>query len=399
MPTFKSPSLTTLPSPTAVTKDLVHTVRQEAKVLTQRDGFEWIHPLMNQVVLHNRVLDWLIALLVLAVAYCVLRLVQKLLIVRVANWMSHRKNWLGVVSVLLRSISPLYFLALAASLGGLALHVSKPVGNFLTLLPLLATLVQLALFVPRIVTSILEHYAQNRPDPGARLTMRMLIPPLQVVGVMILWSLLALLGLDKLGFNVTALVAGLGIGGVALGLAMQSILTNLLAAVSIVIDKPFVLGDMITVGDFTGIVENIGLKTTRLRSLGGEEVIFPNNDLLASRIRNYKSVAERRVVLPISILFTTPPEKVKALVGWIESIIKDQGDKVRFDRVHLTGVELGAYVYEAVFFVTDPDYNVYMTVKQTVWFEIMDRLSQEGIRFAQPTQVQVVADEVPAMAG
>ena len=140
-----------------------------------------------------------------------------------------------------------------------------------------------------------------------------------------LWTIAFLLVLDNLGVDVTALIAGLGVGGIAVALAAQNILGDLFASLSIVLDKPFVLGDFIIVGDFMGTVEHIGLKTTRVRSLSGEQLVFPNHDLLTSRIRNYKRMQERRVVFSIGVLYETPVAQVREIPQIIQEAITDPG--------------------------------------------------------------------------
>ncbi len=133
-----------------------------------------------------------------------------------------------------------------------------------------------------------------------------------------------LLTLDNLGVNVTALVAGLGIGGIAVALAMQNILGDLFASLSIVIDKPFVIGDFIVVDDYKGTVEHVGLKTTRVRSLGGEQLVFSNNDLLKSRVRNYKRMYERRIEFSFGVLYQTPADQLEWIVDEVKRIINAQ---------------------------------------------------------------------------
>lgn len=201
----------------------------------------------------------------------------------------------------------------------------------------------------------------------------------------VLWSTVILLGLDNLGINVTALVAGLGIGGVAVALALQNILGDLFASLSIVFDKPFINKDFLIVGDLMGSVEHIGLKTTRIRSLSGEQLIFSNSDLLNSRIRNYGRMFERRVVFSIGVTYQTPREKLKFLPEIIRKAIETKS-KTRFDRCHFMKYGDYALMFETVFYVLSPDYNIYMDIQQAIYFEIHERFEQEQIEFAYPTQ-------------
>jgi small-conductance mechanosensitive channel len=218
------------------------------------------------------------------------------------------------------------------------------------------------------------------------------ITALGFLGRVILWSLLLLVALDNMGVSITGLVAGVGIGGIAIALAVQSILSDLFASLSIVLDKPFVIGDFIIVDNFLGTVEHIGLKTTRVRSLSGEQLIFSNTDLLNSRIRNYKRMFERRVVFEVGITYQTPPEKVKAVSGMIRAIIEDQ-PKVRFDRAHFKNFGDSALVYEAVYFMMTSEYNDYMDTQERVNLAIMIQFAEHGIEFAYPTRTLFVQQD------
>jgi small-conductance mechanosensitive channel len=196
-----------------------------------------------------------------------------------------------------------------------------------------------------------------------------------------LWALLLLLALDNLGINVTALITGLGIGGVAVALALQNVLGDLLASLSIVLDKPFVIGDAITVDALTGTVESIGLKTTRLRAVSGEQLIFANADLLKSRIHNWKRMAERRVVLAFGVPLDTPPAALAALPATVRALIEGQ-DLTRFDRAHFKGFGgncAATLDFEAVYWILTADYGLYMDRQQAINLGLLAALANAGI--------------------
>lgn len=195
-----------------------------------------------------------------------------------------------------------------------------------------------------------------------------------------------LICLSNLGIDIGALVTGLGVGGIAVALAAQNILGDLFASLSIVLDKPFVIGDYIVVGNDQGTVENIGIKTTRVRSLSGEELIFSNKDLLESRIKNYKRMWERRVVLGFGVPFNTELARVQEIPRWIETYVKEES-MLRFERSHLSQIAKDALMFEAVFWVTDPDYNKYMDLQQGLILKLLRKFQSEGVRFALPIQV------------
>jgi small-conductance mechanosensitive channel len=200
-----------------------------------------------------------------------------------------------------------------------------------------------------------------------------------------LWAVALLMILDNLGFNITTLVASLGIGGVAVALAVQNILGDLFASLSIALDKPFVIGDFIVVDGIAGTVEYVGLKTTRLRSLEGQQVVFANADLLKSRIHNYKRLYERRVLFGFGVLYSTPPDVLAAIPGWVRDIVTAQPG-ARFDRAHFKSFGDSSLDFEVVYFVLDPDYSRYMDIQQAINLELVRRFAAAGVDFAFPTR-------------
>jgi small-conductance mechanosensitive channel len=166
---------------------------------------------------------------------------------------------------------------------------------------------------------------------------------------------------------------------------VQNILSDLFASLSITLDKPFVLGDFIIVDDLLGTVEHIGLKTTRIRSLSGEQLIFSNNDLLKSRIHNYKRMAERRVPFTIGVTYQTPPEKLRKVPDMFKKLL-EQFDDVHFDRAHFKSYGSYSLNFEFVYYVHTPDYNRYMDIQQALNLGLYDGFAAEGIEFAYPTQ-------------
>ncbi|MDR7555848.1 MAG: mechanosensitive ion channel family protein [Armatimonadota bacterium] len=206
---------------------------------------------------------------------------------------------------------------------------------------------------------------------------------------LVLWTLVAFVALDNLGVNITALVAGLGVGGIAVALALQNVLGDLFASFSIVLDKPFVIGDFIVIDGFAGTVERIGLKTTRVRSLSGEEIVFSNADLLKSRVRNYKRMQERRVVFSFGVVYETPPETLARIPAMVRAIVEAQ-PLARFDRAHFAAYGEFALTFEVAYYVRTPDYAAYMDTQQAINLELYRRFQAEGIEFAYPTRVVYV---------
>lgn len=215
-----------------------------------------------------------------------------------------------------------------------------------------------------------------------------------VTGILhwIIWSVGFIFILSNLGVNISALVAGIGIGGIAVALAAQAILADAFSAFSIFLDKPFEIGDFIIVDDYLGTVEHIGIKTTRIRSLSGEQLIFPNSNLTSSRVKNYKRMDTRRIVFKIGVVYQTPLEKARKIPEIIRQIFS-RINEVKLDRVHFASIGDFSLVYEIVYFVLSPDYNIYMDKQQEINFAVMESFEKEKIVFAYPTQTLFLAKE------
>ncbi|MBP6990950.1 MAG: mechanosensitive ion channel family protein [Spirochaetes bacterium] len=201
----------------------------------------------------------------------------------------------------------------------------------------------------------------------------------------IIWIIGSIFIIDNIGFRISAIVTGLGIGGVALALASQSILGDLFHYFVIFFDKPFKIGDFITVADKMGSIEKIGIKTTRIRSLSGEEIIMSNTDLMNGRIHNYGNMKKRRVVLNIGVVFRTSPRTIAAVPGEIKRIINGM-DGVEFDRAHFSGFGDSGLMFEAVYYIEGPDYNDFMNKQQDIGIAILKRFKKLNIEFAYPAR-------------
>ena len=204
-----------------------------------------------------------------------------------------------------------------------------------------------------------------------------------------LWSVGLLLILSNLGFNVTSLIAGLGIGGLAISLALQNVLGDMFSSLSIAIDKPFEEGDFIVIGQDKGTVRHIGIKTTRLMSIQGEEIVISNNELTTARVQNFKKMKKRRVVFTLGVTYSTSPDKLKRADDLIKEIITKE-EKAEFDRAHF--FEFGDFSlnFEVVYFMLTSDYNEYMDTQQAINLAILDAFNKEGIEMAFPTQTVYV---------
>ncbi|MEJ2483994.1 MAG: mechanosensitive ion channel family protein, partial [Gemmatimonadota bacterium] len=340
--------------------------------------------LLDNVILGNPVRAWLGSLAIfvgLAVAYAIVR---KQLINRFVSLSRRTSTALDdAFGAALNSTKwwLLFFIAIQLAIRPLSL--SPGVRTLLGRLAIVAALIQIGFWAAAWVSVAVKNWRERRfgDDPEASMTLSFIGWALNVV----VWALVTLLVLENLGVDISALVAGLGIGGIAVALAVQSVLGDLLASVSILLDKPFVIGDYLAVDDLGGTVQSIGLNSTRLKSLTGEQIVFSNKDLLQSRIHNYGRMEERRVLFRTGVVYGTPPEVVEKVPAMLRSAIESQ-KLTRFDRSHFKEFGDSALVFETVYYMTVPDYGTYMEVQQAVNLEMLRRFAAEGIDFAYPTQ-------------
>jgi small-conductance mechanosensitive channel len=346
--------------------------------------------MFRQLIDNNSTQDWAFALLAAAAFMLVLHTLRRLVLQHLKRV---AKTTTTVIDDFLVDVLSATRILLAAAVG---LYVAT---HFLTLPAAMEKLVdrtflgllilQSGFWANRGLIFWLTHkFTQgDEIDAGAR---AMTLSLLSFLGRVVLWALVALLILDNMGLNVTALVASLGIGGIAIALAVQNILGDLFASLSIAIDKPFVIGDFIIVDDHMGSIEHVGLKTTRVRSLSGEQIIFSNNDLLKSRIRNYKRMQERRAVFTIGVTYDTPAEQLENIPVLIRQAIDAQKD-ARFDRAHFKSFGPFSLDFEAVYYVLKPDFNIYMDVQQGINLQLVRDFTERKINFAFPTQTLHIA--------
>jgi small-conductance mechanosensitive channel len=249
----------------------------------------------------------------------------------------------------------------------------------------LVLLWQAALWGNASVSFWVKHHMANRTTTSDRASVAM-ISAVGVGAKVVLWILVAITAMKSVfAIEITPLITGLGVSGIAVALAVQNILGDLLAALAIVFDKPFDVGDSIGVDQITGTVEHIGLKTTRIRSTQGEQVIIGNSDLLKSRLRNFKRMYQRRVLFNLDVPYDTPTDVVAKLPGIVEQIVSTQSP-VKFDRSHVSSFGESAIRVETVYHVLDPDYKVYMDVQQAINLEILRRFGALNVKFAFPSR-------------
>ncbi len=344
--------------------------------------------ILSTVVYQNTILEWLIATGIALLTIGAIEAVKAFLVRQVGRLadrtVTHFDNLLVAV---IRRTSFLFVLALAVLVGSHALELSDRVTGWVHALVVLATLLQIGFWGNAAIQVGLGRYSEQRmeEDAAEATTVRFVGFLLRLI----LWVLVALVALDTAGVDITALVAGLGVGGIAVALAVQNVLGDLLGSLSIVLDKPFVIGDFIIVGDMMGTVEHIGMKTTRIRSLSGEQLVFSNNDLLSSRIRNYKRMNERRALFRFGVTYQTSKEMLERIPGVVREIIESR-ENTRFDRAHFASYGDSSLDFEVVYYMLVPDYNAYMDTQQAINLALFGRFEELGIEFAYPTRTVFV---------
>jgi len=338
--------------------------------------------------------QWLLAVIASVAVFLALKLVIGLATRRLGSIASQTGTQLddGIITVLGKT--KWWLLAmLALFTGSLFVELPDRWRDSTHSILILALLLQIGIWGGTALHFALDHYRQSqiKKDPGS-------VTALNAIGLfarVLLWLAILLLVLDNLGFNVTALIAGLGVGGVAVALAVQNILGDLFASLSILIDKPFVVGDFLIIDDYMGSVEHVGLKTTRVRSLSGEQLIFSNSDLLKSRLRNYGRMFERRVEFTIGVTYDTSREQLQKIPGIMRNAIEAQ-HRTRFDRSHFARYGDFSLNIETVYYVLGPDYNLYMDIQQAINLDINEKFEQAGIEFAYPTQTLLLKNDAGA---
>ncbi len=255
-----------------------------------------------------------------------------------------------------------------------------PANEAVRIIKILALVLQGFAWANVVVTFWLERWARNNPRQSDRTTMTALGFAVRLV----LWSLLVLLALQNYGVNITTLIAGLGVGGIAIALAVQNILGDLFAALSIVLDKPFVLGDYVVVDEHEGTVEKIGLKTTRIRSVNGEQLVFSNADLLRSRIRNAARREGRRYVVHTTVALDTDAGRLARVPDLFRQAVEEQPN-VTLQRSHLVGTTMAGHEFETALYVTHADFLVALDARQAVLLRVYAALQREGITLASGT--------------
>ncbi|MBN1147155.1 MAG: mechanosensitive ion channel family protein [Anaerolineales bacterium] len=350
--------------------------------------------IFGQSVFGNLVRDWALALAIFLLVYLGYGVIKHFAL-RHFSGLGERpgRQFSGLIKDLLKRTKGCLVFFLSLYLASLALTLPSEADNLLRVLAVVILIIQSGLWGTGLIDYLIQRriQAETQEEEVIATTMN----AVRLVARIGLWSVVILLILENVtGVEMNTLIATLGITGVAVALAVQNILGDLFSSVSIALDKPFVIGDLITVGNFSGTIESIGLKSTRLRSVSGEELVFSNSDLLSSRIQNYRNLQRRRVLFTLGVAPATPYEKLVAIPGMLKEIIEAH-DKTSYERVHFK--EFGEYSlnFECIYFIESPDIKYYMDCLHAINLEIHRRFAEQGIQFASPTQTIIMETGKP----
>ncbi|MEX0934730.1 MAG: mechanosensitive ion channel family protein [Candidatus Paceibacterota bacterium] len=334
----------------------------------------------------NTTIEYLYAAAVFIVLWGVFALVYRVILHRVRKWAKKTEtDFDDVIIEIIHSIRPPFYIFIALFLGITTLALDSTLFTTLTVI----LYVWIAHYGIRALTRLTRYVVRRSVTP--ELEEESLYTTRFLVGIVrwALWVVVVIFILNNLGVEVTSLIAGLGVGGIAIAFALQNILSDLFSSFAIHFDKPFVIGDFIQVGEYLGTVTKIGIKTTRVQSLTGEELIFSNRQLTSEKIQNYGRMEERRIQFSFGVTYQTPAEKVGRIGEIVEEIISGI-EQTRFDRANFKQLGDSSLNFEVVYFILTPDYNEYMDIQEEINLALMRRFEEEGIEFAYPTRTVFV---------
>ncbi|MFW6287757.1 MAG: mechanosensitive ion channel family protein [bacterium] len=297
------------------------------------------------------------------------------------KWFNFSEKWINIFRLIRKKLIPIlyysvfYYAMNRLSLDPLLNRCINYIG-FVLLVFLFVSLVQ------NLTIKSLKKYWFKKDTQANK---KQLFDAIVTAIKLLIWLLAILLIMDNIGIKLSGLIAGLGIGGIAIAFAAQAILEDIFSYFIMFFDKPFEVGDFLIIDDFLGSVEYIGLKTTRIRSIGGEQLIFANKDLVNSRIKNYKRMEKRRILFKFGVVYHTPVEKLEKIPEIIKEIIGKM-EMTEFERCHFQSYGEYSLIFEVVYYILDKDYNIFMDINQKILIEINKEFTRENISFAYPTQ-------------
>ena len=342
---------------------------------------------LNQTFWGNSVYSYAVALCIFILGAVILIIFKKIILTKLKKWSEKTQTTLDdlLIRGVEKSILPVLYLILFY-LAVETLTIPEEADKVISIV----TVILVTFFVIRVITSTLKYTLAayiKRKTPAEEDAERRLrqIKGITLILNFIIWVVGFVFLLDNLGFEISAVIAGLGIGGIAIALAAQAILGDLFSYFVIFFDRPFEIGDFVVLGEFKGTIEYIGIKTTRIRSLSGEQIVVANTDLTNSRIQNFKRMEKRRIVFKLGVIYQTTAQQLKEIPGIVRKIVEEQ-QLISFDRGHFQSFGSSSLDFEFVYFVLSSEYNKYMDIQQAINFKIYQEFEKMGIEFAYPTQ-------------
>lgn len=331
----------------------------------------------------NKIIDWIIALVVFFGAWIALRIFKAVIVARLKKISEKTKTEVDdIVIGAIDSVNLQFYILVSAYAGSQYLNLSERIGKVIHYIFLIAVVYYAIKFLSKLIDFGTESVVKKRQESQEATGIVRFMSGLLKIS---LWMGAVVLLLSNMGYNVTSLIAGLGIGGVAVAFALQNILGDLFSSLAIYLDKPFKLGDFIVMGEYMGTVKKIGIKTTRIEALQGEEIVVPNNELTNAKVQNFGVMKKRRVVFSIGVTYDTPEKKLSKIPDIIRKIIENiEGTEV--ERVHFSSFGDFSLGYEIVYYVNSGDYSEYMNTQQDINLEIVKAFEKEKIEMAFPTQ-------------
>ena len=345
---------------------------------------------LQYVILNNTLYDYLISLLIIFAGILIIRTFQYLFFDKIHKTIRRISESFGGFfnKSLDKRIIPLtYFIIIVGSINRLSLNTT--IDRIVDILLIFIIVIYITLLIQDIIIYTLKKYWEKKQSSQAQDTVF-------TVSVFIIrvvtWLIALLFVLDNLNIEIRGLITGLGVGGIAIAFAAQTILADIFSYFTIFLDRPFDIGDFIIIGEYMGTVEHIGIKTTRIRSLSGEQLVFSNNDLTNSRIHNYKRMQRRRINFKFGVVYETAAEKLEKIPEYVEEIITNI-DKTSFDRAHFASYGDYSLIFQVVYYVEDSDYKVYMDIQEEINLKMKEKFKEENIDFAYPTHSIHVYDK------
>lgn len=339
--------------------------------------------ILGDVILGNTTKEWILAAILLITSLIAIQIFKKIFIVRLKRWSEKTETTLDdfIIEIIEKSVVPLLYLS--------ALYFSLKTLSFphkANRIIYIAFLLSTTFFIIKIITALIKQlvYAFIQKQENSETKEKQAKGLLIILNVTI-WIVGIVSLISNLGYDVTTLIAGMGIGGIAIALAAQTILGDLFSYFVIFFDRPFEIGDFIIVEDKSGTIEYVGIKTTRIRTLNGEQLVCSNTYLTNARVHNYKRMQERRIVFKLGLVYQTTHEQLKKIPEIVKSII-DNVENVRFDRGHFSGFGDFSLDFEFVYYVENPDFTFYMNKQQEIYLAIVAAFEKEKLDFAYPTQ-------------